>query len=166
MAGTHSKSRTLPVYIVGNEGFGTTVSNHRRQRRRPWTVLILGLLSFFVFGAHLHLSRSSPSQVVRVPPHAAQTLARCKNLKLKPGPPVDFQKRTGSDRFVVGTSPTLIKNATIWTGRANGFEVIKGDILLDRGLVKSLGRISESELSVYEDDYHVVDAEGAWVTPG
>ncbi|KAK1235021.1 hypothetical protein PQX77_001763, partial [Marasmius sp. AFHP31] len=94
-------------------------------------------------------------------------LQQCHSLRTEAGPPLDFHSRQESDRFVFGTRPTLIKNAKIWTGLKNGTEVIHGDILLDKGLIKSVGRIPQSTLSSLESDVLVeVDAHGRFVTPG
>lgn len=48
--------------------------------------------------------------------------------------PHGFHHRAQSDRFVPSTPPTLIKNATIWTGGNSGHQVIIGNLLLDKGL--------------------------------
>ncbi|KAL0072430.1 hypothetical protein AAF712_000193 [Marasmius tenuissimus] len=94
-------------------------------------------------------------------------LQQCHSLRTEAGPPLDFHGRKESDRFVLGTRPTLIKNAKIWTGLENGTQVIHGDILLDKGLIKSVGRIPQSILSSFEsDDLIEVDAYGRFVTPG
>ena len=63
----------------------------------------------------------------------------------------------------------LIQNAKIWTGRKNGTHVIRADILLDKGLIKSIGHLrgSAAQLQLdYGKELVVVDAKGAWVTPG
>ena len=56
----------------------------------------------------------------------------------------------------------LIHNATIWTGGADGKEVLRGDVLMAGGLIKWVGgsRVSKMEGLV------IVDAKGKWVTPG
>ena len=69
-------------------------------------------------------------------------------------------------RFVQGTPPTLILNATIWTGGRNGTEVVFGDLLLDKGLVQAVGYIPPAMRAKLEDDAVIVNADGAWVTPG
>ncbi|OJT07643.1 hypothetical protein TRAPUB_1488, partial [Trametes pubescens] len=56
-------------------------------------------------------------------------------------------------------------NAAIWTGRDEGREVLKGDILLDQGLVKWIGHADKHLLDEYQD-LNRVDARGRWVTPG
>lgn len=119
--------------------------------------LILATLNGLDF--RLHSKRSS-----KVPLHASETLQKCRMLDVKPAPPVHFVRRRQSDRFVPGTKPTLLRNATIWTGRASGQEVIKGDLLLDKGLIKAVGNVKK-----LLDDYKAItifDATGAWVSPG
>lgn len=102
-----------------------------------------------------------------VPPHLGEVIKKCRALHTPAG--VDealFHKRTHSDRFVPGTKPTLIRNARIWTGNSNGTEVINGSILLDRGMIKALGRVPHISAEGPYKDLVVVDANGAWVTPG
>ena len=65
------------------------------------------------------------------PPDADEILAMCQHLHQTPRPPEDFLSRTESDRYVPGTLPIFIKNATIWVGR--GQEPLAGtDIILDK----------------------------------
>lgn len=55
-------------------------------------------------------------------------------------PPSDFGERSVSDRYDPEAIPTLITNASIWTGNHGGKEVIlKGEIFLDKGIVKYVG---------------------------
>lgn len=101
-----------------------------------------------------------------IPAHASATFARCQSLQQHAGPPSDFHSRKESDRFAPGTKPTLIKNGRIWTGGENGTEVVHGNILIDKGLIVNIGHFSNAALRVYGSDLQVVDADGAWVTPG
>jgi imidazolonepropionase-like amidohydrolase len=57
-------------------------------------------------------------------------------------------------------------NATIWTGGAKGLEIVEGDLLLDRGLIKAVGRIEPRVLEKYRTDLVTLDLGGAWVSPG
>jgi len=98
----------------------------------------------------------------RMPLDAQEILTRCASLRMKSGPPLNFVERSVSDRFEEGTPATLIRNATIWTGQKNGTEVIYGDLLLDKGIVKAVGQVPRAPLR----DVRIVDAGGAWVTPG
>lgn len=109
--------------------------------------------------------------IVNVPhlqraPRVSFAISRCQQLQLKAGPPPDFYDRTHSDRFVPGTKPVLLKHARIWTGGQNGTEVVLGDILMDKGLIKSVGRVPRSTLNAIRDDLVTIDAKNAWVTPG
>ncbi|GLB37488.1 putative carbohydrate esterase family 9 protein [Lyophyllum shimeji] len=121
------------------------------------TLFTLGLLNV---NFKWHDARS-----VELPINAAEILRKCSLLDAQPGPPPDFHLRTQSDRFQEGTPPTLIRNATIWTGRVSGHETVVGDLLLDKGIIKAVGNIAQSTLDAY-DDLVVVDVKGAWVSPG
>ncbi|GLB37491.1 putative amidohydrolase family protein [Lyophyllum shimeji] len=143
-----------------------------RVFRRPMNQLtILGALSIFSFlflASHLF---TEPRYIALIhkrpePRHAAATISRCNALKLQAGPPRDFHERSQSDRFVHGTKPVLIKRAKIWTGGKNGTEVIRGDVLLDKGLIKSVGNLHRGRLEAYGSDLVVVDAKDSWLTPG
>ena len=98
----------------------------------------------------------------------ASVLARCAALKTIPGPPPDFWGRDESERFEPGTNATLIRNAVIFTGKDNGSDIVRGDLLLDKGVVRQVG----DDLSYLIEEYRggrnltIVDADGAWVTPG
>ncbi|KAJ7454753.1 carbohydrate esterase family 9 protein [Mycena latifolia] len=97
----------------------------------------------------------------------ASIVAKCRALQLQAGPPEDFHERTESDRFVPGTRPHLIQNAKLWTGGNNGTEIINGDVLIDKGLIKGVSHFgSAALLEVYGSELVVIDAKDAWVTPG
>ncbi|KAM5537547.1 hypothetical protein V8D89_008760 [Ganoderma adspersum] len=132
------------------------------SRKLCYCLSFLALLVVFQgYGAFLSLSITiSPSE----PPDKTGILDKCSLLDTKPGPPPDFHARTQNDRFVAGTKPTLIKNATIWTGGDNGFEVLHGDILLDRGLIKQIGQIDPGSFA--RGSVYTVNANGKWVSPG
>ncbi|KIJ09655.1 hypothetical protein PAXINDRAFT_87177, partial [Paxillus involutus ATCC 200175] len=89
---------------------------------------------------------------------------QCKYIKTPAGPPANFHTRQESDRHVPDTKPTLIRNATIWTSGHNGTEVVEGDLLLHKGLIKAVGNVPLRLLQGLQ--LQVVDAQGAWVTPG
>lgn len=106
-----------------------------------------------------------PSAVHKVPINAQEILARCMSLKITPGPSRAFHSREVSDRYEPGTNATFIKNAVIFTGGKNGSEVIHGSILLDKGIIKSIGKVPDHLIKTALQAT-VVDAKGAWVTPG
>ncbi|KAG2142813.1 uncharacterized protein EDB93DRAFT_1338417 [Suillus bovinus] len=112
-------------------------------------------------------SQSSPQELAR----RSQILSKCAYIRAKPGPPPNFHTRTQSDRYAdsENTTPVLVRNATIWTAANDGHEVISGDLLLHRGLIKAIGDVTLSMIRQVESKnrkLEVVDAHGAWVTPG
>jgi len=126
------------------------------------TAVLLAIASLVWVGSTVDSQEKVSS---KVPINAAEIVQHCQLLDVQPGPPQNFQHRSHSDRFVPGTPPTLIKNATIWTGRESGNEVVNGDLLLDRGLIKAIGSVNHTSLL----DYHnlvTIEAGGAWITPG
>ena len=103
----------------------------------------------------------------KVPPlHSSAIIAKCRHLQMQAGPPQDFRIRTHSDRFEEGTRPVLVKNAKIWTGGKNGTEVIQGDILMENGIIKNIGYLQSGSIESYGERLMVLDAKGAWITPG
>lgn len=100
------------------------------------------------------------------PLHSSAIIAKCRHLQMQAGPPQDLHIRTHSDRFEEGTRPVLVKNAKIWTGGKNGTEVIQGDILMDNGIIKNIGYIQSRLLESFGERLMVLDAKGAWITPG
>ncbi|KAI0050216.1 hypothetical protein FA95DRAFT_1640562 [Auriscalpium vulgare] len=138
-----------------------------RRRLHPialWT--LAACLTFVASSAYLSSASSDGrARATHVPWNAQDILARCATLSMVPGPPADFHARDVSDRYEEGIPSTLIKNATIWTGRENGTEILFGDVLLEKGLVKGVGYVPRT-LTEGLKELTVVDAEGAWVTPG
>ena len=128
--------------------------------RRVSSLLIIAVFLLFNLCYHAaYFSDYGHRKSVRVPLHASATLSKCRALHVKPGPPSDFYDRDISDRFVRDTKPVLIRNATVWTGRVQGLEIIKGDVLLDGGIIRQVGRVSEEVLSAYSDLVSI-DAHG------
>ena len=124
----------------------------------------LASLTFVGYWLSDSLERNHGSQV---PLHAAEIQARCRVLNTEPGPPSDFHDRTASDRFVEGTKHVWIRNATIWTGRVQGLEVIQGDMLLMNGIIKVVGRVDLQSMGLDDlDRVDILDAHGSYVTPG
>ncbi|KAJ7026167.1 carbohydrate esterase family 9 protein [Mycena alexandri] len=141
------------------------VQSRRKRAKNPLIQLFLLLLALSTYALTYLLWPASRFNSEIVPINAQEIIAQCAMLQMTPGPPVDFHTRKQSDRFVAGTKPTVIRNATIWTGRKDGEEIVHGDILVDKGLIKKVGNVKNSELKAYR---HVVvlDAKGGWVSPG
>ncbi|KAI0038899.1 carbohydrate esterase family 9 protein [Auriscalpium vulgare] len=145
------------------------VNPHPVSKRRKRTAKFLTLLAVLAVAQLLLLPGSPTEQTHPVPQNAASTLARCASLQEVPSPPRDFLKRAASDRFVEGTQAVLIRNAKVWTGGENGTEVLSGDVYLDKGVVKGVGHLGgnlDIQALVAKGKVSIVDAKGAWVTPG
>lgn len=160
---------------------GVRRPSSRKPSKRAWPVLAVFVLAALYWSYELPLLTVGHSRHhVRVPLHAADTLAKCRSLSVKPAPPPGFSDRVQSDRYEPGTTSVLIRNASIWTGLDDGRDVVHGDILLENGLIKSVGDASGL---LSNHNLEVVDAEvslsialvqssgdtyvqGAWVTPG
>ena len=131
---------------------------------------IVGLIAGFclILVCNIYFSCSITrvgSLVQNVPMNVEQILAHCAKLKMMPDPPDNFSDREESDRWEHRTNATLIRNATVWTGAGNGEEVIRGDVLFDRGVVKAVGYVPEKLLRRV-GRLTVVEAHEPWVTPG
>lgn len=152
---------------------------HRPNKNHIWRafayVLLFQLAFCFFYLQRSYLGSVVPNDriqsVVRpgVLAHRLNLTERCKTLRAPAGPPPTFDPASRlkgkSDRFVPGTRPVLIRNAKIWTGHEDGKEVVHGDVLLDRGLVVGVGKISKLDYEGLKE-LRVVDAKGRWVTPG
>jgi hypothetical protein len=140
-----------------------------RKPRIPFFVKLLALsslasLTFFGYWLSYFSEWNHSSQV---PFHAPEIQARCRALNTKPGPPSDFYNRTVSDRFAEGTGHVWIRNATIWTGHLQGLEIIAGDVFLMNGIIKTVGRVDLESMGLNDrDKVEILDAHGAYVTPG
>ncbi|KAJ3975274.1 hypothetical protein EV361DRAFT_524556 [Lentinula raphanica] len=141
---------------------------HRRYQHPLLRVaLMLGLIIVSGYAGLLMAFQAPNSRTSRakVPIDAQQIVDKCANLDIQPSPPADFYTRKQSDRYVPGTKPVLIKNASIWTGNVDGVEVVLGDLFLDKGIIRAVGEVPVHML----DDLHhvtVIDANRSWVTPG
>jgi hypothetical protein len=165
--------------MSGKESFpdtrmsGTQLLNYQRTSLQTFVTVLLIIGTASAFFATLFTETSNPGVLF---PRSSQNppiynysrpviLSHCAALKITPSPPQDFHSREESDRFEPGTNATLIRNCVIFTGKDNGTEVIHGDILLDKGVIKGLGKISGR---VIDDtpNLTIIDARHAWVTPG
>ena len=152
---------------------GTRLLNYQRTSLQAFIIVLLIIGTAFAFFATLFTETSNPGVLYSRSSQNSPTynysklaiLSQCAALKITPSPPQNFHSREESDRFEPGTNATLIRNCVIFTGKENGTEVIHGDILLDKGVIKGLGKISGR---VIDDtpNLTIIDANRAWVTPG
>lgn len=153
---------------------GKSPRHRRRQFARRFTDACLFLSAFFVFlwFSGNGLSRYAldfpfPSRPTPTPPFVEEGIRQCELIARPPPNPKPFTgKRKVSDRFVEGTGPVLLKNATVWTGEDDGQEVLRGaDVLLEGGVIR---RINGDDLLSLAKERRAEEVElhGAWVTPG
>lgn len=126
----------------------------------------LGLFAFFAALIALFFLPSRISRTGRASPYTSSAISRCEQLKLNATFSPASYARKSSDRYVPGTRPVLIKRARIWTGGRNGTQVIRGDVLMDKGLIKSVGHLSHATLAAFKEDLIIIDANNSWLTPG
>ncbi len=94
--------KELPSYVL-------ETTQPRRRLSRGLRVVLAVALSFVAFQyLRLYSAILTTSGSVQVPLRAPEWLDKCQLLNAKPGPPVDFNTRSHSDRFVPGTVTTLI----------------------------------------------------------
>lgn len=155
---THSNKMATDKWTVQD------ISTTRRWPRLYLAVVLFAALHYYHAGSGIFQLTSSHLLDPETLAKREHILAQCKYIKTPAGPPSDFHSRQQSDRYVPGTKPTLITNATIWTAGQNGTEVINGNLLLHEGMIKAVGKVP---LHLSQDlQLDVIDVHGAWVTPG
>ncbi|CAK5274361.1 unnamed protein product [Mycena citricolor] len=166
----------VPLYV--NQMFAHMVSNglpsSAMAMQKSWVPRLLYYpLTLALVLTSLRLvyktRRTTPHSLI---PPSLRIPAQCTAI-LAPILPSDSYPtdRKTSDRYVPGTRPVLLRNATLWTGRDDGREIIRGaSILLDQGLIVAVlqempdvqGLAKERGL----ENIDVVDVQGKWVSPG
>ncbi|KAF8664356.1 hypothetical protein AX16_000728 [Volvariella volvacea WC 439] len=138
----------------------------QRGHGRNWYAAV-ALAAFAYLALHSSSNFFTGSGRTQAPANAVHIIAQCRALDAPVAPPPNFRERSKSDRFVPGTRAVLIKDAKLWTGNRNGTEILRGDVLLDNGIIKTVGgALLPSQLQSYGEGLDVIDAKGAWVTPG
>ncbi|KAH7135320.1 amidohydrolase [Dendryphion nanum] len=146
----------------------------RRRRRRVFRLFAVALISYFAYYAY----RISNNTTVASPWLAVHKLqedyATCATLRRIPANTTS--SRDTNKRWVKGTKPTLIRNATIWTGEpvvgtseedarlGKGYGWIPSDVLIDRGLIIKIKKsISIEDLP---EGTEIFEAHGRRLTAG
>ncbi|KAI8270189.1 hypothetical protein K4K58_011590 [Colletotrichum sp. SAR11_239] len=172
------KNELPPYSAIGENPAASSVrgwNSHLQLPRRSRFLRVFGLacLAFIVYAQWRQISpigRHSNSESNLHGLSIAQLkedLATCAKLHHKPVDPVGYGRARNS-RYVDGHRPTLIRNATVWTGepvneKAN-FSWIQADVFVEFGLIKNVSEtISVKELP---EDVLVYDAKGRPLTAG
>ena len=144
----------LPLPTLGS----CSPRSQRNIPRRPFFgILVLLAISVCLY-ALLSRDDFNGQRLEVVPLDANSIVAKCRSLHVTPSPLPNFHARAESDRFQPGTDAVLIRNATIWTGELNGSHVVYGDVLLDKGIIRSVGEVSAE--TVDSRNLLTVDAHG------
>ncbi|PFH51544.1 hypothetical protein AMATHDRAFT_175162 [Amanita thiersii Skay4041] len=133
---------------------------------RILTWALPALLIFFGTPVFVSVKKAIHLKILEPPVHVSSGLSKCAALREKVAYTETFHDRTHSDRFAAGAKSVLIKRARIWTGDKNGTEIMRGDILLENGIIRRVGRSLDASLDVDASSLTVLDVDDAWVTPG
>lgn len=174
----------LPPYsAVAGEPAQAWHQQGRRHVRRSRAVRLMALsfLAFIVYAQWRQIPTSpiGDSQGVSVNGLSISKLqadlAVCSKLRTKPSDPIG-PGRERNARYIDGHKPTLIRNATIWTGEpvegtspeaaraGEGWEWINADVFLEYGLIKEVGQ--DIALANLPKDTIAWDAKGRQLTAG
>ncbi|WFD30534.1 hypothetical protein MSPP1_001555 [Malassezia sp. CBS 17886] len=103
--------------------------------------------------------RTFPRAPRAAPTAHGDALLKCRWKDARVGPPPAFAARRENDRYLPGTPPLFICNATVWTGDS---VLREASVLVEHGLIKRVG----PDMPSPRMDAHVVNAHGRWLTPG
>ncbi|KAM6496057.1 carbohydrate esterase family 9 protein [Amanita muscaria] len=155
------KISALPMNPWSRVGGNT----NRRATSLVAVLSLSALIAILALYSSTGLFTSSYFQGHVAPKNAQEILAKCWSLKTPPGLSPGFEKREVSDRYEPGTNATWIRNCRILTGEKNGSVIIHGDLFLDKGIVRAIGKVPW-HLPDNTPNVSIIDADGAWFTPG
>ncbi|PTB65260.1 family 9 carbohydrate esterase [Trichoderma citrinoviride] len=171
----------LPPYSASGLPLPASGAAHVRGRRaafrRSRVLKLFGAtcLTLLVVGQWTQIWRDDAKAPLLSLDKLNNDLQICQKLRHKPQDPIGLG-RDKNARWIPGSQPTLIKNATIWIGEpvegtseadaraGKGWEWIQGDVLLEHGLIKRVeSHISSQSLP---KDTQIFDAAGRQLTTG
>lgn len=150
----------------GPPSYSTAVHGHRRRTvRRTLRYAAVACVIYLLCLKWPVPRQTHPSHLLSAE-KLEQDYATCTKLRTTPTYPTEH--RNASARYVPGTRPVLIRNATVWTGEpeADTGEYVWTalDVLLQNGLIKQVSaQIADEDLP---KDYDLVDANGRQLTAG
>jgi hypothetical protein len=169
-------SDTLPTYRDATAPSPAPIPTwmNRRPRRRGFRVLTTACLVFLAFSAYQITGNTRKSTNTLSIERLHQDYAVC--AALRKTPTQVSAARDQNRRWVKGTKPLLIRNATIWTGEpaagtseddaraGKGWAWISSDVFVDKGLIMHIHpSISLRSLPL---DTDVFEARGRLLTAG
>jgi hypothetical protein len=169
----------LPPYEYAVEVPRWRKRGGRRSRALRFWTLLLALIIFVVFAEWNEIpgwKKGTRTAGISLSIEKLEAdLATCSKLRTKPTDPIGVGRERNA-RYIDGNKPTLIKNATVWTGEpvkstsakdshtGIGYSWITADVFLEFGLIKAVGE--HLDLSAFSSDYLVWDAKGRQLTTG
>ncbi|KAJ4352189.1 uncharacterized protein N0V89_007536 [Didymosphaeria variabile] len=147
---------------------------NRKRRRRGFRILTTACLAFLAFSAYqIATNTLKPTSILSID-RLQQDHAICVALRKRPTEP--STARDHNKRWVTGTKPWLIRNATIWTGEpaagtsaedaraGKGWSWVSSDVLVDKGLIAQIR--PSIPLASVPSDTNVFEAHGRLLTAG
>lgn len=144
----------------------------RRRRRRTIRAFATAFLVYLVYQTYRIANNTQKPLGTLSIERLHQDYATCATLRKKP---VEIRtSRNFNKRWVKGTKPLLIRNATVWTGEpaagtsdedarvGKGWSWISSDVLVDRGLIVKVA----SNIEDFPADTEVFEANGRLLTAG
>ncbi|KAF2501555.1 amidohydrolase family protein [Lophium mytilinum] len=147
---------------------------HRRRHRRAIRLLSGAILLYFVYSVFKIASNTAKKPQLLSLDRLQQDYTQCSALRRIPSDPSG--PRDYNKRWVNGTKPILIRNATVWVGdpedgtsqddarAGKGWSWISADVFLDHGLIKQAS--SGIYVKDLPHDTEIFEAEGRQLTSG
>ncbi|KAF1952966.1 amidohydrolase [Byssothecium circinans] len=146
----------------------------RPRRRLAIRIMMAGFLAYVAFSAYaINRVTEKPTSTLSINRLKAD-YATCSALRRKPVESSGV--RDHNKRWIKGTKPLLICNATIWTGEpapgtserdarvGEGWSWIPSDVFVDRGIIARLDR--DIPVSSLPHDTEIYEANGRLLTSG
>lgn len=164
----------LPTYNDATASAPRPTWANRRRRRRGFRIVATVCLAYLAYSAYrIAGNTQKPNSSLSIE-KLQENLAACATLRRKPAEASHV--RDHNKRWVHGTKPLLIRNATIWTGEpaagtsdedaraGKGWAWITSDVFVDKGLIVEIRpNIQSKSLS---PDTVIFEANGRPLTAG
>jgi imidazolonepropionase-like amidohydrolase len=181
--GSPSPSSSPTFYIMEKdhqEGLPTYTDavrpwNNSRQKRRTFRFIAIAILTYFAFSTYKIANNTRKPATTLSIEKLRDDHTTCATLRRVPT--IEARaSRSINKRWLSGTKPLLIRNATIWTGEpvagtskedahlGKGYSWISSDLFVDRGLIQKIG--VDISLSHLPKDTAIYEAHGRQLTAG
>jgi len=157
-----TEKEELPKYAEINQPKWHQGSH--RPRRRIARLAALAFVSYMAYSAWRIASNTAKAPSTLSVSRLQEDYAMCAQLRRVPEDPSNDRDVNG--RWVNGTKPLLIRNATVWApaSSAEGFAWINADVFVNYGLIQLVEPgISDKDLPKH---YELFDAHGRPLTTG